>query len=109
MQPRPPLPPEFAYCLARSSHFRDFLIGNMSGTSGRQRVPAQALSHFLCASPSERVAQAFEIVVQPLMARASMLSRESRRVARIRDTLIPRLIAGEISMRESDAAKVEAG
>ncbi len=96
MRPRPPLPTEFGYCLARSPHFREFLIRNMSGTSGRQRVPAQALSQFMCISPSARVAQAFGKIVQSVMARASAAACESRRVSRIRDTLLPRLIAGQL-------------
>ena len=37
MRPMPPLPNEFAYCLARSTGFREFAIQNMTGTSGRQR------------------------------------------------------------------------
>ena len=96
MRPRPPLPTEFAYCLARSPHFRAFLIRNMSGTSGRQRVPAQALSQFMCINPPVRIAQEFEKIVQPIMARASVAARESRRLSRLRDTLLPRLVAGEL-------------
>ncbi len=95
MRPRPPLPAEFAYCLARSPRFREFLITNMSGTSGRQRVPAQALSQFMCISPSELVAQAFEKIVQPVMRRSNVAARESSRLSRLRDTLLLRLIAGE--------------
>ena len=96
MRPRTPFPPEFAYCLARSAHFREFLIRNMSGTSGRQRVPAQALFQFMCVRPSESVAQVFEKIVRPIMRRASAAARESRRLSRLRDTLLPRLLAGEL-------------
>ena len=52
MRPIPPLPCEFAYCLARSDVFRDFAIQNMTGTSGRQRVPVKALSQFILPSPA---------------------------------------------------------
>ena len=96
MRPKPPLPTRFAYCLARSAHFRGFLIRNMSGTSGRQRVPAQALSQFMCINPPECIAQGFEKIVQPVMRRASVAARESRRLSRLRDTLLPRLLAGEL-------------
>ena len=92
MRPRPPLPTEFAYCLARSPHFRAFLIRNMSGTSGRQRVPAQALSQFMCIDPPSGIAQEFEKIVQPVMARVSVAARESRRLSRLRDALLPRLV-----------------
>ena len=56
MKPMRPFPDEFAYCLARSVRFREFAIQNMTGTSGRQRVPAKALSQFLLPSPPARIA-----------------------------------------------------
>src|SRR5437899_5169649 len=46
LRPKPPLPDEFAYCLARATEFRDFAIQSMTGSSGRQRVPAESFSHF---------------------------------------------------------------
>ena len=102
MRPKPPLPNEFAYCLARSTDFREFAIQNMTGTSGRQRVPANALSQFLLPSPPEPIAARFGKVVQPLFARASEAIRESRTLAALRDTLLPELVSGElqIGMRE---------
>src|SRR5438132_5463706 len=39
--PKPPLPPQFAYLLARSDSLRAHAIQNMTGTSGRQRVPPE--------------------------------------------------------------------
>ena len=59
MRPRHPLPSEFAYLLARTSRFRGFAIQNMSGTSGRQRVPAAALSGFSIPSPPALVGAVF--------------------------------------------------
>ena len=104
MRAKPPLPKEFAYCLARSSHFREYMIKNMSGTSGRQRVPPKALSQFLCPAPTERVARAFESMVRPLIARASDAAQESRCLATLRDALLQRLISGELRPRSSDVA-----
>ena len=96
MRPMPPLPNEFAYCLARSTGFREFAIQNMTGTSGRQRVPAQALSQFLLPSPPEPMAARFGELVQPLFTRASEAVRESRTLAALRDTLLPKLVSGKL-------------
>ena len=96
MRPKLPLPNEFAYCLARSVSFREFAIQNMTGTSGRQRVPAMALSQFLLPSPPKQIAAIFGRVAQPLFARASEAVRESRALAALRDALLPKLISGEI-------------
>lgn len=102
MRPMPPLPNEFAYCLARSARFREFAIQNMTGTSGRQRVPAKGLSLFLLPSPPEPIAARFGKVVQPLFARASEAVSESRTLAALRDALLPKLISGEVGWLKQD-------
>jgi type I restriction enzyme S subunit len=56
LRPKPPLPEEFAYCLARSEAFREFAIQSMTGSSGRQRVPADSLQHFLLPIPPPGIA-----------------------------------------------------
>ena len=94
MRPRPPLPNVFAYCLARSPRFRAFLIRNMSGTSGRQRVSPQVLSQYRFPIPGEQIARTFGEMAGPLIARASAAARESRRLADLRDALLPELISG---------------
>ena len=38
--------PLFVYYLARQPHFREFAIGQMTGTSGRQRVPVPAIESY---------------------------------------------------------------
>ena len=96
LKPRRPLPGEFAYCLARSARFREFAIRNMSGTSGRQRVPAAALSGFGMSSPSAGAVAEFGRLVRPLFGRASRAARESRRLARLRDALLPELVSGAL-------------
>jgi len=51
LRPKPPLPSEFAYCLARSNEFREFAIQSMTGSSGRQRVPPDSLGQIYVAAP----------------------------------------------------------
>ena len=94
MRPKALLPNVFAYCLARTPRFRQFLIRNMSGTSGRQRAAPQALSGFLLPAPDEPVARMFEKLTGRLIARVSAAARESRRLLGLRDALLPELISG---------------
>ena len=102
LRPKPPLPGEFAYCLARSPEFRDFAIQSMTGSSGRQRVPASALSRYLLALPtSPALAEAFGRQVTRLFARASRACAESRTLAALRDTLLPKLISGELRVKDA--------
>ena len=99
MRPKSPLPSEFAYCLARSVEFRDFAIQNMTGTSGRQRVPAKALSQFMFLLAPDQIAESFGRAVQPLLRRASRAVNNSRALAAFRGTLLPKLISGELRLR----------
>jgi type I restriction enzyme S subunit len=99
--PKPPLPSEFGYCFARSTEFREFAIQSMTGTSGRQRVPPEALSHYLLAAPPEGVAKLFGKFVRPLLLLTRSAANESRTLAAVRDTLLPKLISGELSLKNT--------
>ena len=102
LKPQPPLPDQFAYCLARSARFREFAIQNMSGTSGRQRVPPTALSGFLMVVPPRCLATRFGEVARSLFEGASNAGHESRTLAALRDTLLPKLISGDIRVPAED-------
>lgn len=102
MRPKPPLPPEFGYCLARYPSFREFAIQSMTGTSGRQRVQSDALARYPLVVPSEAIAKAFGQLVEPLFQKSSQCVRESRTLADLRDALLPKLIRGEIRVRDAE-------
>ena len=108
MRPKPPLPNEFAYCLARSARFREFAIQNMTGTSGRQRLPAKALTQFPQVVPTKRVAESFRNLIQPLIAQAGAAAGESRAMSALRDTLLPRLISGELRVDDWNTVETTA-
>jgi type I restriction enzyme S subunit len=102
LRPKPPLPEPFAYCLARSDDFREFAIQSMTGTSGRQRVQADSLTHFRLARVPQLVAEAFGRAIKPLFVRSSAAIRESRTLATLRDTLLPKLISGELRVKNAE-------
>ncbi len=104
LRPKAPLPLEFAYCLARSEGFREYAIHSMTGSSGRQRVPPEALSHYQIAVPPRAVGEAFGALVGPLLERASKAAAESRTLAALRDTLLPKLVSGEIRVKDAERA-----
>jgi type I restriction enzyme S subunit len=103
LRPKAHVPEEFGYLLARDDRFREFAIQHMTGTSGRQRVPANALNHFRLAVPrGEDLFAAFGAAVKPLFARSSAAVRESRTLATLRDSLLPRLISGELRVKNPE-------
>ena len=96
LDPMPPLPKEFGYLLARSTAFREFAIQNMTGTSGRQRVPAESFGQFFIAIPPDAVSMAFGDVTKRLFALINRHGGEVRRLELLRDSLIPVLLSGEL-------------
>jgi type I restriction enzyme S subunit len=99
LRPKPPLPPIFAYCLARMEPFRVYAILNMSGTSGRQRVAASAMDHYQIAVPEADTARSFGEVVGPLFHYIRAGKVESVKLANLRDYLLPKLLAGQVRVR----------
>jgi type I restriction enzyme S subunit len=98
LSPKPPLPPQFGYLLARSDALRTHAIQNMTGTSGRQRVPSECFNTFWLAVPPPNIAHRFDELTAPLMAKIKANSTECRTLATLRDTLLPKLLSGEISI-----------
>ena len=98
LRPKPPWPPEMAYVMARAPNFREHAIVNMTGTSGRQRVPAEAVSAYPVAAAADSIAGAFGNFVRPWSARSTHLSRQSRTLTEQRIALLPRLVSGQLRM-----------
>jgi len=103
LRPRPPWPDEAAYLVARDEGFREFAIQSMTGTSGRQRVPAAALDHFRLVIPNDPILRAFGAAVRPWFQRSSAALRQSRTLATLRDALLPKLISGELRVPDAEA------
>ncbi len=107
MRPKEPLPPYHAYLLARHPAFRDHAIRSMSGTSGRQRVQNDVLGQFLVAVPPESVAKAFAGLVATMQEVICLNHQKIESLASLRDTLLPRLISGQLSLPELNATSNE--
>lgn len=109
LRPKEAIPPIFAYLLARNASFRTFAVRQMTGSSGRQRVPPQSLSKFQLALPKldSPIFRAFGDMTQLLFDRISLAVRQNRRLASLRDTLLPKLLGGEIELPAAEAMAEE--
>lgn len=104
MRSRTPVPAEYTYLLARDTAFRDHAIRSMTGTSGRQRAQADSVAAFKLASPSDdAIWHAFSKLIAPMFESIKVNAAESDALAQLRDTLLPKLISGEL--RVADAEK----
>lgn len=82
----------FTYCLARLEAFRGLAIKSMIGASGRQRVQLSCFSDFRTPFPNCATLQHFDSVVEPIFAQIGVLSKQSAKLAVIRDILLSNLM-----------------
>ena len=98
LRPKPPITTVLAYILARSDRFRDYAIKRMIGSSGRQRVPADNIALYQIAMPplNHTIHENFGIIVESMFCHMKSVAQESRVLSQSRDTLLPKLMSGEI-------------
>lgn len=98
MRAKNPLPKEFTYFLARTDDFRNFAISNMSGTSGRQRVPNDCFEQYLMILPDVGTCKKFGEFASSVIKKMQGNDLESKTLSTLRDTLLPKLLSGEIEV-----------
>ena len=109
LRARPALPPYAAYLLARHEPFRQFAIQAMTGTSGRQRVELSRLMQFAMALPPDSgIADAAAPTMLALQSRIAANDEHAKTLSELRDTLLPRLISGQLRLPEARAQLEEA-
>ena len=104
LSPKPNLPSHFAYFLARSRRFAGYAVRHMSGSSGRQRCPADALERYEIRIPDGRKLLTFADLAAPAFERMRAALNESVILEQLRDTLLPKLLSGEVRVREAESA-----
>ena len=92
--------PALFYFLARNKEFVDYAVGHMNGSSGRQRVSGVDIANFSMPHITLEESNKFAEVVMPMMDVIRNNSLENRHLATLRDTLLPKLMNGEIKIAE---------
>jgi len=105
LRPREGVPRVWPYCIVRYEPFRAHAIASMTGSSGRQRATVEALEGFQIAVPPAIVLAGFGAVTEPLFQRITANVNVSRTLAALRDTLLSKLISGELRVPESAVAE----
>jgi len=105
LRPHTPWPEAFGYVLARYPEFRAHAEKSMTGTSGRQRVQLDDLKQFRQVLPTDdSVPLAFGDLITPLFDLAGRNAKEATTLADLRDTLLPKLLSGEIRLKQAEKA-----
>ena len=90
--------PALFYFLARNKEFVDYAVGHMNGSSGRQRVSGADIANFPMPHITLEESNKFAEIAMPIMDVIRNNSLENRHLATLRDTLLPKLMNGEIKI-----------
>jgi type I restriction enzyme S subunit len=104
-KPKPHVGKGFLYCLLRQVRFKKMLECMVTGTSkSHQRIspPALLLTEVLCGSTV--AFRSFELVLSPILDRLLANRNETSDLAKLRDLLLPKLMSGEIRLRDAERA-----
>lgn len=90
---------DFLYSVIDSSSFTDFMCSHVTGSTGsRQRTtPSDTLTYELVLPSDDELAE-FQSVVSPMYAQMRINAIENDRLKRLRDSLLPKLMSGEIDV-----------
>ena len=94
------LPLEFTYFLARNDDFVDYATKNMNGSSGRQRVSGDTIEKYVLPVIHEKDIEEFGEEASIAMDVIRNNCFENHTLSRMRDTLLPSLLTGEVSVKD---------
>ena len=94
--------PEVFYFLTRHNDFIDFAVKNMNGSSGRQRVSAETIGTYKLPVISPEDIVVLETIAKEALNKIKYNSLENIRLSEMRDTLLPKLMSGELKINEID-------
>jgi len=98
LRPRNPFPPEYGYCLARTDELRSHAILNMTGTSGRQRVPDDCFAEYKVMKPSIELIDMFTNISRKIFLKIKTNGEMIHVLTKIRDSLLPKLMSGDLKV-----------
>ena len=101
--PREPHWASFTLARLSSDEFVDYTSQTSTGTK-MPRTNWNTIGQYKITLPSEQVARVFQRLTQPLFERVSTNIQASHTLVQTRDLLLPKLISGEIRIRDAKKA-----
>jgi type I restriction enzyme S subunit len=102
LRPRPPYGRSYVYCTARSPVFRQEIESLVTGTSkSHQRAQVGAILGLAAVRTPDVLARAFERAAGPFLESALQCRHESRTLGALRDALLPKLISGDLRVKDA--------
>ena len=109
---KPGVSREYLFSLFTSSAFASIYGTLVTGTTGsHQRIRPESVLDMKIVIPSPPLIRAFTDIAKPMFDRINRNTEQSRTLATLRDTLLPKLLSGELSVAATVAksATVQTG
>jgi type I restriction enzyme S subunit len=104
LEPTIPNASELLFCITSADDFFDYMMAGAKGTKMPRGDKKQILNYPIVIPTDEDLAK-FSVMIRPLFAEKTYLSKEIKRLAALRDILLPKLMSGELSVAYLDTAK----
>lgn len=93
----------YLYCLMSSGTMQEVVLQHVTGSTGsRQRAQPSQIAKVNILTPSPGVVMAFNRQAGPILKAVGENQRESQTLAKLRDTLLPKLISGELRIADAE-------
>lgn len=100
----------FLYELLQSLEIQNMILNYVTGSTGsRQRIKPKDMSTLPCIIPPKKVIDAYCQLTSPLHEKQLLNLRQSEVIASFRDTLLPKLISGELRVPDVEKFIEETG
>jgi len=101
VRPESGLTNETLFAILSQQEFRDHALGYCNGTTVLHMNSRGVPSFEFALPPPEGIAQ-ITSVMRPLLKRSDTAQRESQLLEQLRDTLLPKLLSGELRVRDAE-------
>jgi len=101
VRPESGLANETLFAILSQQEFRDHALGYCNGTTVLHMNSRGVPSFEFALPPPEGIAQ-ITSVMRPLLKRSDTAQRESQLLEQLRDTLLPKLLSGELRVRDAE-------
>lgn len=92
---------DYLFSVIDSTSFSDFMCSHVTGSTGsRQRTTPSDTLNFDLVLPSKEELDEFQAIVSPMYAQIRINSIENDKLRRLRDSLLPKLMSGEIDVSD---------
>ncbi|MFV8423312.1 restriction endonuclease subunit S, partial [Vibrio parahaemolyticus] len=93
---------ELLYVIVRNTAYKQFAEAQAQG-SAQANVSGKALMSYPIVIPSEKLIEKFSDLIAPMIKQKLTFSAQCEWLAQTRDTLLPKLLSGEIELEPQEA------